>query len=260
MTSPTAKHSHRCDDCGVVVEGSELSSFGDNYIAHARSAHPDWPYSDMAIRNTVEATQRLTGSTERLETIGAVTIHPVTESRIDDWLTFFDHEAYAGNPVDAVCYCSGPHTLARGQHGGIEQQHWTRNRATMVALLRAGRAFGYLAYVDDHPAGWVNASTRAECSRYRHENGHDAVTIALSCFVIAPPYRRHGIAYALLRRVLDDAPVRGAEWVEAYPRNQVESADANNHHGLRSWFTAHGFTVVTENERDCVMRRRIVKP
>jgi len=35
------------------------------------------------------------------------------------------------------------------------------------------------------------------------------------CFVIAPPFRRHGVASALLDRVLADASNRGASWIEA---------------------------------------------
>jgi hypothetical protein len=59
-------------------------------------------------RNYADATKRLTGSTERLSEIGEVAVHRVTDDRIDDWLRFFDHDAFAGNPDWASCYCLEP--------------------------------------------------------------------------------------------------------------------------------------------------------
>ncbi|MEQ7125580.1 GNAT family N-acetyltransferase [Actinopolymorpha sp. B11F2] len=255
-----ANHSLRCNGCSALVEGLDLKAFSDAYVAHARSQHPDWPFPEMAIRNFAEATQRLTGSTERLDTIGTVTIQPVSASRIPDWLAFFDHDAFAGNPVDAVCYCSGPHVFERGQERGGELRPWRQNRELMISLLESGRVFGYLAYADDRPAGWVNASTRVECSMYRVGEGAnppDRDVISLSCFGIAPPYRGHGLVGSLLQRVLADAPARGMAWVEAYPFNDQENADEDNWRGPRSLFDAHKFEFVEKHERCTVVRRRV---
>ena len=44
--------------------------------------------------------------------IGDVTVQPVTEDRVRDWLRFFDHDAFAGNPDWASCYCLEPHVPA----------------------------------------------------------------------------------------------------------------------------------------------------
>lgn len=258
--SMTANNSLRCDGCSVVVEGPDLEAFSDAYLAHARSQHPDWPFPDVAIRNVAEATQRLTGSIERLNTIGSVAIHPVSGSRIPDWLSFFDHDAFAGNPVDACCYCAAPHVIPRGQQSGMEQRPWRQSRDLMISLLRSGRAFGYLAYVEDKPAGWVNASERSECAMYRFGDGADPPdgdVIALSCFGIAPPYRGHGLVRQLLQRVLDDAPSRGARWVEAYPFNDQENVDEDNWRGQANVLTAHGFEPVDTLERHGVVRIRI---
>jgi GNAT superfamily N-acetyltransferase len=254
----TANCSQRCDACGVVVEGADLDAFSDAYVAHVRSRHPDWSYPEVAIRNVAEATQRLTGSTARLGTIGAVTIHPVSEERIGDWLAFFDHDGFAGNPVDAVCYCSSPHLSRPGQDGGAEMRPWRENRKITAGLLRSGRAFGYLVYVDGRPAGWVNASTRSECPQVRldeHVDCSDETVICIACFVIAPPYRRHGLAKALLTRVLADAPARNATYVEAYPLNSPAESDAGNNRGHRSLFDAHEFHVIQERQHDTIMRR-----
>lgn len=252
---------YECDACGARVEGEGLEAFGDAYIAHVRAGHPDWLYPDQGIRNYAEATQRLTGSKQRLETIGEVTVHPVDEGRMDDWLAFFDCDAFAGNPAWAACYCSEPHLLERGMSPeDAELRPWRENRRIMTGLLRSGRSFGYLAYAGDRPAGWVNASKREACALYRlgkgAEPGDDDV-VSISCFVIAPPYRRHGLATILLRRVIADAPSRGVTWIEAYPFNEPSDEDANNFRGTRAMFEAHSFEPVEVRERDTVMRMRV---
>ena len=188
-----------------------------------------------------------------------MTVHPVSAARIPDWLSFFDHDAFAGNPVDAVCYCSGPHVLDRNQTGG-ELRPWRQNRQLMIELLTSGRAFGYLAYVDGSPAGWVNASQRAECSTYRVGDGADpgdGDVISVSCFGIAPPYRGHGLVDTLLRRVLADASGRAMAWVEAYPFNDQTNVDEDNWRGPRSLYDACGFELVEKRETYSVLSCRV---
>jgi hypothetical protein len=96
-----------CFECAATVEADELTELGERFLAHARTEH-EWPYPDQGIRNFAEATQRLTGSAARLPALGEVTIHPVTEDRLDDWAAFFDHDAFVGNPEWAACYCLEP--------------------------------------------------------------------------------------------------------------------------------------------------------
>jgi hypothetical protein len=147
---------HVCEACGAAVEGGApgVDAFADAFLAHVRADHPEWPFPDGAVRNYAEATQRLTGSTERLESIGAVEVHAVTGERLDDWLAFFDHDAFAGKPEWAACYCTEPHLLARGTPPDqSESRPWRENRQMMVDLLRGGRSFGYLAYAGGRPAG-----------------------------------------------------------------------------------------------------------
>ena len=78
--------------------------------------------------------------------------------------------------------------------------------------------------------------------------------IGVSCFVIAPPFRRHGVASALLDRVIADASARGAAWIEAYPRNDPEQNDAAHFRGPRSMYDARGFEPVQVRDRDTVVR------
>lgn len=247
----------QCFAGDTKLEGDDAETIADRFIAHAKESH-DWPYPEEALRNYArnyaEATVRLTGNTERLDEIGDVAIHPVTEDRIDDWLEFFDHRAFAGNPDWASCYCLEPHAPATEE---TPERPWREVRAAMVERLRSGGSFGYLAYVDGVPAGWVNASTRSEYGLYRDVDpgGPDpASVIGVSCFLIAPPYRRHGLARKLLDHVISEAAHRGAVWIEGYPRNDPEG-DAGHFRGPRHIYDARGFEPVELRERDTVVRR-----
>lgn len=241
-----------CFECQQAVSADDVTALGDAFLAHARANH-EWPYPDQAIRNYAEATQRLTGASDRLDTIGAVEVVRVTPERIDDWLAFFDHDAFVGKPEWAACYCFEPHALDPSEPA-VENHHWTYPRAQMVELLRAGRSYGYLAYVDGRAGGWVNASLRSEYALYRTGDSDEDV-IGVSCFIIAPPYRGHGLADRLLDRVIADAPSRRASAIEGYPFLEAGDDAAGNFRGPRSMYEKRGFEEVGRAGRHAVMRR-----
>ena len=252
----------KCFGCDAVIEAESPAAAADAFVAHGRERHT-WTYPEESLRtyarNYGEATVRLTGGTERLPHVGAVAVHPMTEDRIDDWLRFFDHDAFAGNPDWASCYCLEPHVPAPAE---TPERAWRDTRAAMAERLRTGTTFGYLAYVDGRPAGWVNASLRSDYGLYRLVDPggpHPPSVIGVSCFIIAPPFRRHGIASALLDRVIADASARGASWVEGYPHNQPEESDAGHFRGPRSMYDVRGFTPIEVRERDTVMRRPVAR-
>jgi len=247
----------KCFGCDALIEAIDSDTVVDAFVAHGQKNHT-WSYPEEAIRNYArnyaDATVRLTGGTERLPDVGPITVHPVTKDRIDDWLRFFDHDAFAGNPDCASCYCLEPHVPATPE---LPERAWRETRATMAERLLGGTTFGYLAYVDGRPVGWVNASRRSHYGLYRHlvPNGPEPTSaVGVSCFVIAPPFRRHGIASALLDRVIWDAPRRGAMWIEAYPHNTPVESDAAHFRGPRSMYDARGFEPIAVRERDTVVR------
>jgi hypothetical protein len=123
--------------CGARVEADDLADLGDRFLAHARSSH-EWPYPDQAIRNYAEATQRLTGPSDRLPVLGELVIHRATEERLDDWAAFFDHEAFVGNPEWAGCYCLEPHVAVEDALAAADVPPWRHNRALMLQRLRDG--------------------------------------------------------------------------------------------------------------------------
>ena len=249
-----------CFECNETISADDEDALGETFLAHARSRH-EWPFPDEGIRNYAAAVQRLTGPSERLDVIGTIEVHRVTEERIADWLYFFDHEAFVGKPEWATCYCLEPHEKP-GREGDPEPPFgtWRDRRERMADLLRDGRSFGYLAYADGKAAAWVNASKRADYSLYRlgaDAEPADAAVIGISCFIVAPPFRRHGLSAALLDRVIADAAERGAAYVEAYPFNQDDDDDAGNFRGRRSMYDARGFVEVERRGRDSVVRRPV---
>jgi GNAT superfamily N-acetyltransferase len=242
------------------MEADDVDAVARAFVAHGRETHA-WSYPEEAIRNYArnyaEATERLTGGTERLSEIGDVAVHPVTEDRVDDWLRFFDHDAFADNPDWASCYCLEPHLPATPEQ---PERAWRATRATVAGRLRGGTTFGYLAYVDGRPVGWVNASFRSDYGLYRlvdPDGPEPRSVIGVSCFIIAPPFRRHRVASALLDRVIADASARGALWIEAYPHNEPKGGDAGHFRGPRSVYEARGFHPIEVREHYTVMRRRV---
>jgi GNAT superfamily N-acetyltransferase len=247
----------KCFGCDALIEAEGADAVIDGFVAHGRESH-SWTYPEEALRNYArnysEAVERISGATERLPAISALTIHPTTKDRVDDWLRFFDHDGFAGNPDWASCYCLEPHVPATPEQ---PERAWRDTRAAVCERLRGGTTFGYLAYVDGRPAGWVNASRRSDYGLYRDVDPGGpapAAVIGISCFVIAPPFRRHGVASALLDRVIADAAARGAAWIEGYPLNKPDDSDAGHFRGPRSMYDARGFVPIVVRERDTVVR------
>jgi len=238
-------------------DGDEVEELAGRFVAHVRASH-DVPYPDDELRlwarNFAEASVREDGPVERLPSIGAIEVHPVTEDRIDDWLRFFDRDAFPDNPDWGSCYCLHPHT------GDAPERPWRDVRADMIERLRSGATLGYLAYVDGRTAGWVNASYRSTYAKYDGIDPEgpaaDAV-VGVSCFVIAPPYRRHGVSSALLDRVVEDGGARGARYVEGYPHKAAPTDDASSFCGPRSMFDARDFSAAEEHETFTVVRRPV---
>ena len=250
----------KCFECEAMLTADDVDGAVQAFVRHGREQHT-WSYPQEALqnyaRNYAEATERLSDETDRLSTIGAVTVHEMSEERIDDWLRLFDCDGFAGNPDWASCYCLEPHLPATPDR---PERPWRETRATMIARLRAGTTAGYLAYVDGRAVGWVNASRRSEYGLFRDvdPNGPSpGSVIGISCFIIAPPYRRHGVAAALLDRAIADAAERGAAWIEGYPHNAPRGNDPGHFRGPRAMYEARGFRPLETHERYTVMRRSV---
>ena len=80
---------------------------------------------------------------------------------------------------------------------------------------------------------------------------------AVVCFTIAEPYRRRGIATALLGAACDGFRAKGLAIAEAYPRTNATD-DAHNYHGPLALYLHAGFTVFRECEGLLIVRKSLI--
>ena len=238
--------------CGASVEGGDREALAGAVVEHCRVQHPEWDVSIQAARNLLDALDRLSGPTERLETIGTVEVHPAAGGRIADVLAFFDHDVFADNPGWASCYCRFHH-VASGEWG---ERAAATNRADLESGLESGRTTAFVATVDGRLAGWCNASRRNEYPAHRDGSAADADTAAIVCFAVAPPYRGHGVAHRLVDATIEGLRAAGLRAVEAYPLREPASGAAA-YHGTVDMFEAAGFAITRDDDTGIVMGRAL---
>jgi hypothetical protein len=73
-----------------------------------------------------------------------LSIHPLTPERLEDYLRFFDTQAFTDNPRWASCYCY--YDLADPRQRKWEERSGEENRAAVSDRICRERMHGYLAY------------------------------------------------------------------------------------------------------------------
>ena len=183
-------------------------------------------------------------------------IQPVSADNLNDWLAFFDAEAFSDNPEWSGCYC--------GYYFEADDPSWfattkEQNRESAIRNITSGRMTGLLAYAEGTPVGWVHAGDRLGFPRLCVESGYvEAGTRrdpsdpasgpigrgkAIVCFMIHPKHRGKGIATALMERVVADAAGEGYAYVEASPFRHATSC-ATHYHGPAVMYEKAGFQKV----------------
>jgi ribosomal protein S18 acetylase RimI-like enzyme len=195
----------------------------------------------------------------RLREIGDIEVRDVTPERVADYLDFFDHRAFRDFPAWQSCYCMETH-----RHHTDEE--WSArtgadNRANMQAMTLDGRVTALLAYVDAKPVGWCNYGETTRLSGVMMKLKLDAAEHAgvgsISCFVIAAPYRGHGVATKLLDAAIARMKARGLWAVESYPRRQEDRSAQAHYRGSLRMYEKAGFEPYRETERYFVMRKSL---
>jgi len=198
----------------------------------------------------------------------AITVARLTPALRDDYLAFFDHErgpAFADNPEWAKCYCHYYHVPKAVVWSSFDGN---ANRIAMTARIDAAEMDGFLAYANDEVVGWVNAQPyhklQHACARLNVVPQplpvplHEAAAIV--CFVVAPAWRRRGVAKALLESALASFTARGIRYVDAFPWKSGDSTDATDHyHGSLSMFRAAGFVEIGEAENLTIVRKELAR-
>lgn len=123
------------------------------------------------------------------------------------------------------------------------------NRALRDALFDRGEYDGYLGYVNDVPAAWCQVGRRDRLEKLTRQLdlAADPSVWAITCFLVAPACRRHGLAQRMLVEVLADLRSLGVCRVEAYPKRGegLEVDDLWN--GPESMFRSAGFETLIDH-------------
>jgi GNAT superfamily N-acetyltransferase len=175
----------------------------------------------------------------------------------DDFLQFFDGDAFSDNPEWSFCYCQCFYEDHR--HLVWKDQTAQRNRSMACQRIGSGVMQGYLAYVGNEPVGWCNAAPRKLLRALDEEPTPDAEKIgAIVCFLVAPAHRGKGIAKLLLNAACDGLAAQGLEIAEANPEKEA-GTDAENHVGPLNLYLSAGFEIHREDDDGSVYVRRSLK-
>lgn len=245
-----------CGGCPAQLSADSAETLLPVVLAHMAEAHSHFPVTTEMAEDFITASLRQEPILPRVETTPDFTIVPLTPDRAADYFDFFDHRAFCDNPFWASCYC------VAFQFGGTmtewEQRRDRENRALAAQFIADGTHQGFLAYVDNRVVGWCSANRR---TMYRPLAvggtilpADDPAIGTIICFMIAPPYRRHGLATQLLSAAIARFREWGCREVEAFPAKASPNA-AHAFHGPRELYDAAGFTVATEYERQWRMTK-----
>ena len=129
------------------------------------------------------------------------------------------------------------------------------HRREMLGIeLRQHPTPGVVATLGDERVGWCSVGPRSLFARLRTAastsspatSADDPAVWSVTCFVIRPGYRRHGVATALLAGAIEHARSGGAGWLEAYPTDSAGRAATLDrlYRGSLRLFLDAGFEVV----------------
>lgn len=186
-----------------------------------------------------------------------IEIKTLSPALVRDYLSFFDHVAFADNPKWQYCYCNFLHF--DHSQGRFSETKPEANRAAVEKRICAGGMHGYLAFDGVKAIGWCQAAARVTIAALGDEpdpEGVAAQTGSIVCFVIAKAHRRQGLAGRLLEAACEGFRAQGLQFAEAYPRAGI-SDDGQNHYGPLTMYLKAGFAPLRESDGTTVVRKRL---
>lgn len=195
---------------------------------------------------------------ERLPQIGPIEVRDVTPELVPDYLDFFDNYAFRDFPEWQSCYCMETHRTQADDEW--EERTAGDNRKDMTASIKHGHVTGLIAFADGKPVGWCDYGETTRLSGLMRRFGfsaedHEGVG-SVACFVVAAPYRGHGVASLLLEAAVERLRERGLRAVEAYPARSDDSPHTN-YRGPLSMFMRAGFEPYGDVERHLIVRKTL---
>lgn len=186
-----------------------------------------------------------------------VSVHELTPARLQDWLHFFDHDAFADHREWAFCYCYCLHADPAEKPWPERSAH--ENRRAVIPLIEQRRLQGLLAYADNRVIGWCHAAPGHAIPALHDEPGATDEGVGnIACFVVAAPWRRKGVARRLLDAACESLRTQGMSFVQAYPARAAPNAGAMHFGPLKLYLDA-GFEVWRDAPGDpsLTMRRAL---
>ena len=191
-----------------------------------------------------------------------ISICKLTTELLEDWLSYFDKDAFTDNDEWCGCYCMCYHwdrQLEKERGWDCNKDCAAFNREKAIQFIKSGRMQGYLAYDQGKVIGWCNANSKQEYNNVNFnfveevpDNGEKIKSIV--CFSVMPKYRGCGVATALLEYVCKDAQNDGFDLVEAYPFAHNEN---HSYHGPLSMYKKVGFELCSQIEGCVVCRKKL---
>jgi len=194
-------------------------------------------------------------------------IKKLTVDLLDDWLNYFDNDAFSAEDDWPGCYCMHFHWNAgldsRNDWDASLDQIYSKtgkadNRGRAIRLIKNGTMQGYLAYQDEKVVGWCNANDKHNYDTVLNSFFDNADNVrkvkSVVCFTVSSSVRRKGIATKLLDKVCADAAEEGYDIVEAYPY-----CHEHGFHGSVAMFEKLGFEKSGQKRDDCFIVRKKLK-
>lgn len=131
-----------------------------------------------------------------------------------------------------------------------------QNRRLRESLLAGGEYDGYLLYNDAEPIAWSQVGPRDRLVKLVNQMQLplEPEVWAITCFLVAPAYRRQGTAGQMLTMILADLQRKRVEVVEAYPRRGAVLDALDLWNGPEVIYTSAGFNFVKEVAQRAVLR------
>ena len=245
--------------CGARIEATDIGALIGQYRSHTDESRSQLKISDERWREVELSICRSGGwDGQRVAVEGDVEIRRLTPELRDDYLAYFDREAFSDNPAWAACYCLAYCLDEPGQE--FDNRTAAQNRAERAAMIDRGEASGVLAYAGGRIVGWCHAAPRPSLKLLDGTAEFAAdepdATGAIVCYVVAPQYRGQGIARQLLDGACEMLRERGLRWVDAYPPLSARG-DAGSYHGRMSMYADAGFEHVRDAGPYAVMRKAL---
>lgn len=185
-------------------------------------------------------------------------IKSLSPETLEDFLYFFDNLAFTDNPHWSSCYCYCYHADCSNEEW--QSRTGEQNRQSSSQLILEDKMHGFLAYDEDKPVAWCHADLKDNIAGLQGlgEASTDYEKIgAIVCFIVAPAYRRNGIATQLLQHVCEDFKAKGYSSIEAAPKSEG-SKDSENYHGPLAMYMKSGFEKVSEMQGLTIVRKNLL--